>query len=207
MIEIAGTRDDFADQLVLAADQFIVSRGGGKTIIAGYPWFSDWGRDTMIALNGLTLATNRPQIARDILLEFSRHISEGMIPNRFPDAGETPEYNTVDATLWYFEAIRAYAEKTGDDKFVRRELYDKLIDIIDWHLRGTRFQIHVDTDGLLCAGANDTQLTWMDAKDGDTIFTPRGGKPVEIQALWYNALKITADFAARFRRCGKPRTV
>ena len=198
LIQIAGAKDDFTKQLVLAADQFVVRRGAGKTIIAGYPWFSDWGRDTMIALNGLTLATNRPEIARDILLEFSKHISEGMIPNRFPDAGETPEYNTVDATLWYFEATRAYAEKTGNLEFIRGNLYGKLLDILEWHLRGTRYNIHVDTDGLLCAGEAGTQLTWMDAKAGDTVFTPRAGKPVEIQALWYNALKITADFADCF---------
>ena len=198
LIEIAETEDFFSNQLVLAADQFIVRRGEGKTIIAGYPWFSDWGRDTMIALNGLTLATNRPEIARDILLEFAKNISQGMIPNRFPDAGETPEYNTVDATLWYFEATRAYAEKTDDYEFVRANLYDKLIDVLEWHLRGTRYNIRVDTDGLLCAGEAGMQLTWMDAKAGETVFTPRIGKPVEIQALWYNALKITADFADRF---------
>jgi predicted glycogen debranching enzyme len=198
LIEIAGAKDDFTKQLVLAADQFIVSRGEGKTIIAGYPWFSDWGRDTMIALNGLTLATNRGEIARQILLEFSRHISEGMLPNRFPDAGEIPEYNTVDATLWYFEAVRAYAEKTGDYEFVRENLYEKLADILAWHLKGTRYNIQVDTDGLLYAGTAGVQLTWMDAKYGEEVFTPRTGKPVEIQALWYNALKTMANFAAQF---------
>jgi predicted glycogen debranching enzyme len=198
LIEIAAAKNDFEKQLVLAADQFIVSRGDGKTIIAGYPWFSDWGRDTMIALNGLTLATNRPEIAKNILLEFSRHISEGMLPNRFPDAGEIPEYNTVDATLWYFEAIRAYVEKTDDYDFVRENLYDKLVDIIAWHVKGTRYNIHVDTDGLLFAGADATQLTWMDAKIGDLVITPRRGKTVEIQALWYNALKVMADFAEKF---------
>ncbi|MBA2736645.1 MAG: glycogen debranching enzyme family protein [Pyrinomonadaceae bacterium] len=198
LIEISGAKDDFTKQLVLAADQFIVSRGDGKTIIAGYPWFSDWGRDTMIALNGLTLATNRAEIARQILLEFSKHISQGMIPNRFPDIGDEAEYNTVDATLWYFEAIRAYAEKTKDYKFVREYLYEKLANIIEWHLRGTRFQIHVDTDGLLYAGTEGVQLTWMDAKYGDEVFTPRIGKPVEIQALWFNALKIMANYAERF---------
>jgi len=198
LIETAGAKDDFTKQLVLAADQFIVSRGAGKTVIAGYPWFSDWGRDTMIALEGLTLTTNRPEIARNIILEFAGHISEGMIPNRFPDTNETPEYNTVDATLWYFEAIRAYAEKTKDYDFVRENLYEKLAGIVAWHLRGTRYNIRVDTDGLLYAGAKGTQLTWMDAKYGDTVFTPRTGKPVEIQALWYNALKIMADFAERF---------
>jgi predicted glycogen debranching enzyme len=151
----------------------------------------------MIALNGLTLATNRAEIARNILLEFSRHISQGMIPNRFPDAGDEAEYNTVDATLWYFEAVRAYVEKTGDFEFVETNLYEKLINVILWHLQGTRYNIHVDTDGLLYAGEAGTQLTWMDAKIGDYVATPRTGKPVEIQALWYNALKIMADFAAK----------
>lgn len=198
LVKTAEAENEFHKDLVLAADKFIVRRGEGKTVIAGYPWFSDWGRDTMIALPGLTLATNREEIAREIILEFSKHISEGMIPNRFPDAGDTAEYNTVDATLWYFEAIRAYAEKTNDYEFVRKELYVKLADIIFCHLRGTRYNIHVDTDGLLCAGEAGTQLTWMDAKYGDEVFTPRRGKPVEIQALWYNALRVMADFAARF---------
>ncbi len=198
LIKIAGANDDFTNQLVLAADQYIVARGDGKTVIAGYPWFSDWGRDTMIALPGLALATNRAEIAREILLEFSRHISGGMLPNRFPDADEEAEYNTVDATLWYFEAIRAYTEKTGDFDFVRENLYAKLADVIFWHLKGTRYNIHVDTDGLLYAGEEGVQLTWMDAKIGSWVVTPRIGKPVEIQALWYNALKIMADFAGRF---------
>lgn len=199
LIEIAGATDDFTKQLVLAADQFIVSRGAGKTIIAGYPWFSDWGRDTMIALNGLTLATNRVEIARSILLEFSKHISMGMLPNRFPDAGDTAEYNTVDATLWYFEAIRAYTEKTGDVEFVRANLYEKLADIIQWHLKGTRYKIRADDeDGLLYAGTPDVQLTWMDAKIGDLVVTPRSGKAVEIQALWYNALRVMADYVGKF---------
>ncbi|MCY7374472.1 MAG: hypothetical protein LH472_00665, partial [Pyrinomonadaceae bacterium] len=199
LIKIAAANDDFTKQLVLAADQFIVSRGAGKTIIAGYPWFSDWGRDTMIALNGLTLATNRAEIARQILLEFSRHISQGMLPNRFPDAGDEPEYNNVDATLWYFEAIRAYVEKTKDYDFVRKKLYEKLVNIIVWHVQGTRFQIKVDeADGLLDAGEAGVQLTWMDAKIGDLVVTPRTGKAVEIQALWYNALCVMADFAGIF---------
>ena len=198
LIKDANAKDDFAKQLVLAADQFIVARGAGKTIIAGYPWFSDWGRDTMIALNGLTLATRRTEVAKNILLEFSGHISEGMLPNRFPDEGDEAEYNTVDATLWYFEAVRAFAEKTGDYAFVEKELYGKLVEIIVWHLKGTRFNIHVDTDGLLFAGEEGLQLTWMDAKYEGEVFTPRIGKAVEIQALWYNALCIMADFAERF---------
>jgi len=199
LIEIAKADDDFAKQLTLAADQFIVSRGDGETIIAGYPWFSDWGRDTMIALNGLTLATNREGIAKNIIQEFSKYISKGMIPNRFPDEGETPEYNTVDATLWYFEAIRAYVEKTKDYDFVKEELYEKLVEIIFWHQKGTRFNIRVDDDGLLFAGQDGLQLTWMDAKYGSEVFTPRIGKPVEIQALWYNALEIMKHLAKHFR--------
>ncbi len=199
LIDKAGAKSEFEKELVLAADQFIVARGSGETVIAGYPWFSDWGRDTMISLPGLTFATGRPEIARNILLEFSEHISEGILPNRFPDAGDRAEYNTVDATLWYFEAVRAYSEATGDSKFVRENLYEKLADIVAWHLHGTRYNIHVDTDGLLYAGDEGVQLTWMDAKIGDLVITPRTGKPVEIQALWYNALNVMADFAKSFK--------
>ena len=198
MIEIAGYKDEFLQQLVSAADQFIVSRQSEKSVIAGYHWFSDWGRDTMIALPGLALTTNRPEIARSVILEFSHYISEGMLPNRFPDSGEQPDYNTVDATLWYFEAIRAYVEKTKDYDFIRGKLYEKLANIINWHLLGTRFSIHVDTDGLVYAGDEQTQLTWMDAKFGETVFTPRYGKAVEIQALWYNALRTMQDLAEKF---------
>ena len=198
IIKIAKAEDDFTKQLVLAADQFIVKRGTGETIIAGYPWFSDWGRDTMIALAGLTLATNREGIAKNILREFSKHLSKGMLPNRFPDEGEDPEYNTVDATLWFFEAIRAYVEKTSDYDFVKKELYQKLIDVVRFHIEGTRYGIQVDQDGLLFAGEDAVQLTWMDAKIGDWVVTPRIGKPVEIQALWYNALRIMQDFAEEF---------
>lgn len=198
LIRKSRVRTEFGKQLVLAADQFIVSRGSGHTVIAGYPWFSDWGRDTMIALPGLTLATGRHEIAKNILLEFSNHISEGMLPNRFPDAGEEAEYNTVDATLWYFEAVRAFVEKTRNLRFVRKHLYEKLADILVWHLQGTRYRIHVDTDGLLFAGTPDVQLTWMDAKIGAHVITPRTGKAVEIQALWYNALMTMAGLASEF---------
>jgi predicted glycogen debranching enzyme len=191
----AKVTDEFRRQLVLAADQFVVSRGSGSTIIAGYHWFSDWGRDTMIALPGLTLSIGRPETAKEILLEFSRHISQGMIPNRFPDEGETPDYNTVDASLWYIEAIRAYLQSTGDEEFVVGSLLDILEEMIEWHVRGTRYGIRVDTDGLLFAGEPGSQLTWMDAKYGDTSFTPRIGKPVEIQALWYNALMSMNEFS------------
>jgi predicted glycogen debranching enzyme len=189
-------------QLVLAADQFIVKRqtsekAEGHTIIAGYPWFGDWGRDTMISLPGLTITTGRTYIAQSILRTFARYVDRGMLPNRFPDLGETREYNTVDATLWYFEAIRAYHAATGDDALLQ-ELFPVLKDIIEWHVRGTRYQIHVDpADGLLYAGEPGVQLTWMDAKVGDWVVTPRIGKPIEINALWHHALCVMAQFARR----------
>ncbi len=189
------TDDPLTRQLCAAADQFIVSRGAQKTVIAGYHWFSDWGRDTMIALPGLTLAMDRYDDARSILLEFARHVDRGMLPNRFPDAGETPEYNTVDATLWFFEAIRQYVEHSGDRATVVSQLYPVLTDIMEWHFRGTRHGIRVDEDGLLNCGEPGVQLTWMDAKIGDWVVTPRHGKPVEIQALWHNAMMFMADLA------------
>jgi predicted glycogen debranching enzyme len=198
IVKSAPAKDELVRALAVAADQFIVGRGDHKTVIAGYHWFSDWGRDTMISLPGLTLTTKRYDIARSILLEFSRHVDQGMLPNRFPDAGEQPEYNTVDATLWYVEAVRALVEHTGDYEFVRANLYDTLVDIINWHERGTRYQIHVDDDGLLFAGEPGVQLTWMDSKIGDWVVTPRTGKPVEIQALWHNALCAMEGFANRF---------
>ena len=190
--------DPLTRQLALAADQFIAKREDGYTVMAGYPWFTDWGRDTMIALAGLTLPTGRAEIARGILHEFAKHVDQGMLPNRFPDGNESPEFNTVDATLWFFEAVRAYLEHTGDQKFVREELYVVLKDIIDWHVRGTRYNIRMLENGLLSAGEQGAQLTWMDARIGDWVVTPRSGKPVEIQALWFNALKIMEDLATRF---------
>jgi predicted glycogen debranching enzyme len=196
---LAGAkRDELIKTLTLAADQFIVARGNQKTIIAGYHWFADWGRDTMIALPGLTLTTKRYDEAKSILLEFAKYADQGMLPNRFPDAGEAPEYNTVDATLWYFEAVRALLAHTNDYDFARANLYEILKDIIAWHERGTRYNIHVDEDGLLFAGEHGVQLTWMDAKVGDWVVTPRIGKPVEIQALWFNALRVMAELAAKF---------
>lgn len=196
---------EWVNHLVLAADQFIVNRSlrdepNGKTIIAGYHWFSDWGRDTMISLPGLTLSTGRPEIARSILRIFAKYVDQGMLPNRFPDAGETPEYNTVDATLWYFEAIRLYYEATRDEDLLL-ELFPVLAEIINWHCTGTRYNIHLDrADGLLYAGVAGVQLTWMDAKVGDWVVTPRVGKPIEVNALWYNALRTMVKFA---RQIGK----
>ena len=198
VISAAPSEDPSIATLFQAADQFVVGRGSGSTVIAGYHWFSDWGRDTMISLPGLTLATGRYHDARGILLAFAAAADRGMLPNRFPDAGETPEYNTVDATLWFFEAVRALAAHTGDYAFIQTRLYTVLCDIVDWHERGTRYGIHVDSDGLLLAGEPGVQLTWMDAKVGDWVVTPRQGKPVEIQALWYNALRVMEDLAQRF---------
>ena len=190
------------NRLVLAADTFIFARPlpeepGGQSIIAGYPWFGDWGRDTMISLPGLTLAIGRPAIARRILQTFSAFVSQGMLPNVFPGAGDTPEYNTADASLWFFEAWRAYVAATGDTAALRAA-FPVLAEMIAWHQRGTRYGIAVDpTDGLLRAGQAGVQLTWMDAKVGDWVVTPRAGKPVEINALWYNALCTMSEFAAR----------
>ncbi|MEO0836568.1 MAG: amylo-alpha-1,6-glucosidase [Cyanobacteria bacterium J06642_3] len=190
---------NWIEQLVLAADQFVVARPltdnpEGKTVIAGYPWFTDWGRDTMISLPGLTIATGRYDIAKTILRTFAQYLDQGMLPNVFPDAGETPEYNTVDATLWYFEAIRSYYVATSDQEFLR-ELFPLLKEVIDWHIKGTRYNIKMDSDGLLYAGRRGVQLTWMDAKVGDWVVTPRIGKPVEVNALWYNALVSMTYFA------------
>ena len=191
--------DSLAQDLASAADQYIVSRGDQKTVIAGYHWFSDWGRDTMIALPGLTLPTGKHEVAKSILRTFAKRVDQGMLPNRFPDAGETPEYNTVDATLWFFESARAYLAYSGDLDFVRDELYPVFTDIINWHVRGTRYGIKVDPSGLLSSGEQGVQLTWMDAKVGDWVVTPRRGKPVEIQALWYNTLCVMENLAQHFR--------
>jgi predicted glycogen debranching enzyme len=192
-------------QLLLAADSFIFARPvpvrpDGKSIIAGYPWFGDWGRDTMIALPGLTLATGRYEWAREILLTFAQFVDCGMLPNVFPGAGAKAEYNSVDAGLWFFEAWRAYVEASGDRKSLA-EVYPILAEIVEWHLKGTRYGIWVDPDdGLLSAGEPGVQLTWMDAKVEGWVVTPRIGKPVEINALWYNALCIMAAFAQALDR-------
>jgi len=195
-------------QLILAGDQFIVKRSlpdmpDGRSIIAGYHWFGDWGRDTMIALPGLTLATGRPDIAKRILLAFSHYVDAGMLPNNFPDAGGKPEYNTVDAALWYFEAVRHYFSVT-QDTVTLLQLFPALAGIIDAQVKGTRYYIRVDpADGLLFAGGPGVQLTWMDAKVGDWVVTPRTGKPVEINALWINALETIAEFARLLKQPGE----
>ncbi|HEY4817413.1 MAG TPA: amylo-alpha-1,6-glucosidase [Candidatus Acidoferrum sp.] len=196
---------EWLPQVVLAADQFIVKREllgepDGRSVIAGYHWFADWGRDTMIALPGLTLATGRADVAKQILLAFARYVDGGMLPNNFPDAGGTPEYNTVDAALWYFEAVRQYFAFTGDKQTLQK-LYAVLAGMIDAHVKGTRYRIHVDpADGLLYSGETGVQLTWMDAKIGDWVVTPRTGKAVEINALWINALETMSGFALLLKK-------
>ena len=202
----AAESPEWIESLVLSADQFLVRRplpddADGMTVIAGYHWFADWGRDAMVSLPGLTLTTGRPNVAKRILTTFAQFVDHGLVPNRFPDAGGAPEYNTVDATLWYFQAVRAFHDATGDDTFLR-ELLPLLESIIAAHREGTRYGIHEDpVDGLLASGEPGVQLTWMDVKIGDEIVTPRTGKAVEVNALWYNALSAMVDFA---RRLGTP---
>jgi glycogen debranching enzyme len=197
---IAAAASPLLGELTLAADAFIVERGPaerrGRTVIAGYPWFADWGRDTMIALPGLTLATGRPEVAREILSTFAATVDGGMLPNRFPDDGSPPEYNTVDAALWFIEAVRAYVAATNDDDFLRG-VFPALRAIVDGYRAGTRYGIGVGDDGLVHAGVPGVQLTWMDAKVGDRVITPRIGKPVEINALWYAGLRAMEAFALR----------
>jgi len=194
-------------QLVLAADQFIVKRplpddAAGLSVIAGYPWFGDWGRDTMIALPGLALPLGRPEIARKILECFARYVDGGMLPNNFPDRSGAPQYNTIDAALWYFEAVRQYLEATQDVALLKK-LFPVLTSIVDAHVAGTRYNIKVDpADALLYGGSPEVQLTWMDAKIGDWVVTPRIGKPVEINALWINALNTMAGFARQLKQAG-----
>jgi predicted glycogen debranching enzyme len=195
--------EDYLNWLIQAADSFIVSRAstGKKSVIAGYSWFDDWGRDSLISLPGLTLVTGRFETAKEILLTFAYHCSKGIIPNRFSDkAGDIPLYNTVDATLWFFNAILQYLKYTGDFDFVQEYLWNTLNEIIEYHIQGTIFGIHMDKDGLIAHGP---QLTWMDATTTEHFVTPRNGKAVEIQALWYNALTTMQLLAKRFNHTDK----
>lgn len=186
-----------------SADQYIVKRDGGKTIIAGYPWFTDWGRDTFIAIRGLCIARDDHETAKSILVSWADTVSEGMIPNRFPDHGEEPEYNSVDASLWYIIAVYEYwqlldrlaIKKDADET---SKLESAIEAILAGYSTGTRHGISKDEDGLIAAGEQGVQLTWMDAKVGDWVVTPRIGKPVEIQCMWINALWIAAKFSAEW---------
>ncbi len=197
-------RAAFPSRLERSADAYVVARGAGKTIVAGYPWFTDWGRDTCIALRGLCLATGRFDDARGILLAWADAVSDGMLPNRFPDRGDVPEYNAVDAALWFviaaheYVGMRAHAgELVPADE--QRRLREAIEAILGGYTAGTRYGIRCDTDGLLAAGAPGVQLTWMDAKVGDWVVTPRIGKPVEVQALWLNALEVGSRFSERWQ--------
>ena len=197
-------RTSFASPLERAADAYIVKRGEGKTIIAGYPWFGDWGRDTFIAIRGLCLATGRFEDARDILVGWSGVVSEGMLPNRFPDHGEQPEFNSVDASLWYIIAVGDYLRAIEKRSKLTQDCHTEKLRaaveaILTGYHDGTRFGIHADDDGLLAAGEPGYQLTWMDARVDGREITPRIGKPVEIQALWLNALAIGAQFSPRWQ--------
>ncbi|MCI5493757.1 MAG: amylo-alpha-1,6-glucosidase [Lachnospiraceae bacterium] len=200
----AGYTDDFSKALVVAADQFLAYRQstGLMTVLAGLPWFTDWGRDTMIALTGLTLATKRFDMTRGILTTFARYVKNGMVPNMFPDEGSDPLYNTVDASLWYFYAVDRYLKYTGADSdyaFVQETIYPKLKEILAAYENGTDFSIYMEDDCLIHAGSGLDQVTWMDVRVGDWVATPRHGKPVEINALWYNALKVMESLAVHFQ--------
>lgn len=203
LFEKAGYRDSFANQLVLASDQFLTYRESTKmmTVLAGLPWFTDWGRDTMIAFTGLTLCTKRFKEAEAILLTFARYIRHGIVPNMFPDDNMPPLYNTVDASLWYFYAVYQYLHynpAAEAEAFVKEQIFPHLKEIISAYEKGTDFSIYMEDDGLIHAGSGLDQITWMDVRVGDWVATPRHGKPVEINALWYNALRIMESLCEKF---------
>lgn len=199
----AGYHDSFANQLVLASDQFLTYRESTKmmTVLAGLPWFTDWGRDTMIAFTGLTLCTKRFKEAEEILLTFARYIRHGIVPNMFPDDNMPPLYNTVDASLWYFYAVYQYLNYNSAaeaETFVKEQIFPHLKEIVSAYEKGTDFSIYMEDDGLIHAGSGLDQITWMDVRVGDWVATPRHGKPVEINALWYNALRIMESLCEKF---------
>lgn len=199
----AGFKDNFINNLIKASDCFVVERKSTnlKTILAGYPWFTDWGRDTMIAFEGLCLVPKRYNDAKEILESFAKYIKNGLVPNVFPDIDTEPMYNTVDASLWYFQAVYKYLKYTNgeeDYKFIKDKIYDKLKEIYIYYKEGTDFSIKMDKDYLIHAGNGLDQVTWMDVRVGDLVVTPRHGKPVEINSLWYNALCILKELAFKF---------
>lgn len=203
LFEKAGYRDSFANQLVLASDQFLTYRESTKmmTVLAGLPWFTDWGRDTMISFTGLTLCTKRFKEAEEILLTFARYIRHGIVPNMFPDDNMPPLYNTVDASLWYFYAVYQYLHynpAAEAETFVKEQIFPHLKEIVSAYEKGTDFSIYMEDDGLIHAGSGLDQITWMDVRVGDWVATPRHGKPVEINALWYNALRIMESLCEKF---------
>ena len=203
LIQKAECKDEFSEVLTIAANQFLSHREstGLTTVLAGLPWFTDWGRDTMIAFTGLVLSTGRYDKAEEILLTFAKYVDHGMVPNMFPDDGQDPLYNTVDASMWYFYAVDKYLEYNNTPaayEFIEKEIYPALKEIVQAYKKGTLFSIYMEEDGLIHAGSGTDQVTWMDVRVGDWVVTPRHGKPVEISALWYNALKVMEKLSARF---------
>ncbi|MDH5740610.1 MAG: amylo-alpha-1,6-glucosidase [Nitrospira sp.] len=197
--EAPADSDPFAQSLRQATSHYVVRQEAKQTVIAGYPWFTDWGRDTFISLPGLCLVTGRHEVAWEIIRSFASFVSEGMVPNRFPDVGKDPEYNSIDASLWFIDAIDRYLAYSNDMTRVQSVAWPAIKQILDGYRRGTRYSIHMDIDGLIAGGTPGTQLTWMDAKVGDWVVTPRHGKPVEIQALWMRTLDIGARLATQFQ--------
>ncbi len=204
LVSNADCKDAFSQILTIASNQFLSLRKstGLTTILAGLPWFTDWGRDTMIAFTGLVLCTRRFDKAEEILLTFAEYVDDGMVPNMFPDNGQEPLYNTADASLWYFYAVDKYLEYNNTPAaydFIKEHIYPALREIIAYYKKGTRFSIYMDEDGLIHAGSGTDQITWMDVRVGDWVVTPRHGKPVEINALWYNALKVMEKLSAHYK--------
>ncbi|HNM16363.1 MAG TPA: amylo-alpha-1,6-glucosidase, partial [Nitrospira sp.] len=196
------TGDVLTRRLWGATGAYLVQRGARQTVVAGYPWFADWGRDTFVALPGLCLVTGRYDVARQVIEAFASYVSQGMVPNRFPDIGEQPEYNTIDASLWFVHAVDRYLHYSRDLAGVRAVAWPAIKQILDGYRQGTRFGIRMDQDGLVTGGVDGVQLTWMDVKIGDWVVTPRHGKPVEVQALWVRALAVAASLADQFGEAG-----
>lgn len=198
LVRKAPASDPLAVTLWRATDAYLCQRGNGHTVLAGYPWFMDWGRDTFMSLPGLCLVTGRYDLAWSIIAVGSAHVSEGMVPNRYSDRDDQPEYNTIDASLWFVHAVDRYHTYTQDDRRVRSIAWPAVTQILDGYRRGTRYDIHMDRDGLIAGGTSGVQVTWMDAKVGEWVVTPRHGKPVEVQALWMRALEAGTRLAERF---------
>jgi predicted glycogen debranching enzyme len=198
LVTSAPTEDELTHRLWVASNAFLVKRAARQTVIAGYPWFADWGRDTFVALPGLCLVTGRYEVARQVIEAFASYVSQGMVPNRFPDIGEQPEYNTIDASLWFIHTVDRYLYYSRDLVGVQRMAWPAVKQILDGYRQGTRFGIRMDEDGMITGGVEGVQLTWMDVKIGEWVVTPRHGKPVEIQALWVRALAVAAALAEQF---------
>lgn len=209
LLKKANCKDDFSEILTIAANEVLSYRESTEltTVLAGLPWFTDWGRDTMIAFTGCVLSTGRFQKAEEILLTFAKYVDHGMVPNMFPDNGQDPLYNTVDASLWYFYAVHKYLEYNDTPEayqFIQENIYPALKEILSAYQKGTLFSIYMEEDGLIHAGSGTDQVTWMDVRVGDWVVTPRHGKPVEINALWYNALKVMENLSSKYKEDAAP---